>query len=172
MTSYKELLPKITTLMLDVDGVLTDGLVYFMEKEIVRALNSKDGYAMQYATRKGIKIFIVTGGSSERIKESLEWLGVTEVHLKSADKLKVYEDIKARHNLSDEEIAYVGDDIPDIPVLKRVGVSVCPQDAAVEVKQCVKYQSPIDGGKGCVRELIEQIMRVQGTWYNEDAFVW
>jgi 3-deoxy-D-manno-octulosonate 8-phosphate phosphatase (KDO 8-P phosphatase) len=172
MKSYKENLPNITTIMLDVDGVLTDGMVYFLEKDVVRALNSKDGYALQYATRKGYKVFIITGGSSERIKESLEWLGITEVHLKSSDKLKVYEDILQRHDLKDEEIVYMGDDIPDIPVLLRAGISACPQDSAVEVKQRVHYQSPIDGGRGCVRELIEQIMRVQGTWFNEDAFTW
>lgn len=172
MTSYKERLNDITTIILDVDGVLTNGEVYFLNGDVMRALFSKDGYALQYAVKKGYNFFVITGGSSQQIKDSLEWLGATEVYLGSSRKKEVYNKLKEKYNLKDEEIAYMGDDIPDIPVLKQVGFSACPQDAAVEVKQIVHYQSPINGGRGCVRDIVEQIMRVQGKWMNEDAFEW
>ncbi len=172
MISYKERLEKITTIVLDVDGVMTNGEVYFLNDSVVRALNSKDGYALQYAAKKGFKFFVITGGTSTNIKESIQGLGATEVYLGSSKKRQVYEGLKLKYNLTDEEIAYMGDDIPDIPVLKLVGFSACPQDAAIEVKENVHYQSPINGGKGCVRDIVEQIMRVQGKWYNDDAFEW
>lgn len=158
--------------MFDVDGVLTNGEVLLINNDVIRTLHSKDGYALQYASKKGYKIFIVTGGNSTDVKVRLEGLGVTEVHLRSSDKLAVYEDILKRHHLKDEEILYMGDDIPDIPVMKRVGTSTCPQDAVSEVKQASHYQSPFDGGKACVRDVIEQVLKVQGNWLNDDAYKW
>ena len=120
----------------------------------------------------GFLTFIISGGNSEEVKTRLLEFGVSEVHLSIHEKLTCYEDIKKRFKLKDTEILYMGDDIPDIPVLKKVGLSSCPQDAAIDVKMVVSYQSPINGGKGCVREIIEQTMRVQNKWLDEKAFKW
>jgi 3-deoxy-D-manno-octulosonate 8-phosphate phosphatase (KDO 8-P phosphatase) len=172
MISYKERLPKITTFLFDVDGVLTNSEVFLMNGEVIRSLNSKDGYALQYAAKKGYRILIVTGGNSQDVKDRLERLGVQKVVLRSFDKIAVYEDLKKEYGFKDEEALYMGDDIPDMLVMQRVGLSACPQDAAVEVKAICHYQSPLNGGKACARDVIEQVMRVQGTWMNEDAFQW
>lgn len=172
MISYKERLPAITTFIFDVDGVLTNGEIILFNNEVIRTLHSRDGYALQYAMKKGYRIFVITGGNSQDVKLRLEGLGVTHVYLRSSNKASVYEELKASYRITDQEVLYMGDDIPDIPVLGKVAMSACPQDAAVEVKQICHYQSPIDGGKGCVRDVIEQVMRVQGTWMNEDAFFW
>ncbi len=172
MKSYKEKLPLITSFIFDIDGVLTNNEVLVFRDEMVRNLHSKDGYILQLAARKGYKIFIISGGNSDEVKQRLLASGVTEVHMKSSNKLQVYHDICERHGLKNEEMLYMGDDIPDIPVLKLVGVSCCPQDAASDVKALVDYQSPLDGGKGCVREIMEQVLRVQGNWMNDEDFYW
>jgi len=170
--NYKTKLNHIDTFIFDVDGVLTDGKVYFLENEIMRALNSKDGYAMQYACKMGYQIFIITGGYSEDLKRRMLELGIKEVHLRSSNKLKVYQELKSKYNISDQQVLYMGDDIPDIPVLKEAGVSSCPQDAAIDVKANVDYQSPYDGGKACVRDVIEQTLRVQNKWLTDEAYHW
>lgn len=170
--NYKEKLKDITTFILDVDGVLTDGKVYLLKEEVVRALNSKDGYALQYASKNNYDIFIITGGYSEDLKKRLIDLGIKDVFLRSSKKIDVYNGIKEKYGIEDKQVLYMGDDIPDIPVLKIAGVSCCPRDAAIDVKEIVDYHSPIDGGKGCVREIIEQTLRVQGTWLNDKAYHW
>ena len=113
---------------------------------------------------------IITGGSSEEVKKRLLGLGATEVCLKSSNKLEVYESLKLKYNFTDEEALYMGDDIPDYPVLKKVGVSTCPQDAAVEIKEIVDYHSPYNGGQQCVRDVIEQTLRLQGKWFTEGSY--
>lgn len=170
--NYKIKLNQIKAMAFDVDGVLTDGTVFPFEGDFLRGLNSKDGYAIQYAIKKGLQIFIITGGKSVQIKATLLGLGVTEVHLSSFNKLAVYHDIKTRHQLNDEDFLYMGDDIPDYEVMNAVGVAACPQDAVNEIKHIADYQSPFDGGKGCVRDVIEQTLRVQGKWFQEEAFHW
>ena len=172
MNSYKERLNHISTFIFDIDGVLTDGTVYPYHGELLRGLNSKDGYAIQYAVKKGYKVFIITGGNSEDVKTSLIHLGVTEVHLRSSHKVKVYEQLKEKHGFTDEEALYMGDDLPDYQVMQIVGMAACPQDAAIEIKHISHYQSPYFGGKGCVRDMIEQTLRVRGDWFQEEAFVW
>jgi 3-deoxy-D-manno-octulosonate 8-phosphate phosphatase (KDO 8-P phosphatase) len=172
MISYKERLNHITTLMFDVDGVLTNGDVILFQNEIVRTLNSRDAYAIQYAVKMGFKIIIVTGGNSQDVKDRLIGLGVHEVHLSSVNKLQVYNSIKEAHNLKDEEILYMGDDIPDYEVMQQVGAACCPQDAAVEIKAISHYQSPFNGGRHCVRDVIEQTLRVQNKWFQAEAFEW
>ena len=99
-------------------------------------------------------------------------LGIKEVHLRSSNKLKVYQELKEKYNLKDEQVLYMGDDIPDIPVLKQVGVSTCPQDAAIDVRSVVDYHSPFNGGKACVRDVIEQTLRVQDNWLKDAAYQW
>lgn len=172
MKSYKENLPKITTLIFDVDGVLTNGDVLLMNNDVVRILNSRDSYALQYAAKIGMRIFIITGGSSKEVEKRLLGLGATEVRLNSAKKINVYNELKTKYGFTDEEVLYMGDDLPDYEVLKIVGVSTCPQDAAVEIKQLVDYQSPYNGGRHCVRDVIEQTLRVQDKWFKEGALTW
>lgn len=172
MKSYKENLPKITTLIFDVDGVLTNGDVILMNNEVVRILNSRDAYALQYAAKVGMRVLIITGGSSKEVEKRLLGLGATEVCLNSAKKIDVYESLKNKYNFSNEEVLYMGDDLPDYEVLKVVGVSTCPQDAAIEIKQVVDYQSPFNGGQHCVRDVIEQTLRVQDKWFKEEALTW
>lgn len=170
--SYKKLLNHVTTFMFDVDGVLTDGDVLVLENIVARRLNSRDGFAIQHAAKQGYKVFIVTGGSSKEVAHRLNELGATEVCLSSKNKLKVYHDLKAKYKFEDKEVLYMGDDLPDYPVMKLVGVATCPQDAAVEIKDIAHYQSPKNGGRHCVRDVIEQTLRVQGKWFNDHSFEW
>ncbi len=172
MTSYKIKLNKVSTFIFDMDGVLTDGNVLIYKDEFIRNMNSKDSYAIQYAAKLGYKIFIITGGKSEIVKEKLLNLGATDVFLGSKNKLNVYNDLKNTYNLTDEEILFMGDDIPDYPVLAVCGVACCPQDAAIEIKDICHYQSPHNGGHKCVRDVIEQTLRVQKKWFGDLAFEW
>ncbi|MCO4814447.1 MAG: HAD hydrolase family protein [Flavobacteriales bacterium] len=172
MTSYKEGLNQITTFIFDVDGVLTDGKVILYKDEVVRSLSSRDGYAMQYATKMGYTILILTGGSSNSVKERLLLLGVKEVILSAKNKKQEYELLRSNYSFTNEQVLYMGDDIPDFQVLKEVGVATCPQDAVAEIKAICDYQSPFNGGQHCVRDVIEQTLRVQGKWFQEDAFEW
>ena len=172
MTSYKEGLNHITTFIFDVDGVLTDGKVTLYNDEVVRTLNSRDGYAIQYAVKMGYSVLIITGGSSNTVKDRLTSLGAKEVVLNAMNKKNEYERLRAKYSFKNEEVLYMGDDIPDYQVLKEVGVATCPQDAAPEIKSICHYQSPYNGGNHCVRDVIEQTLRVQGKWFQQDAFEW
>ena len=172
MKSYKEKLHNITTFIFDVDGVLTDGSVLLQNDDFVRVLNSRDGYAIQYASKMDYRILIVTGGASKSVKDRLMSLGVTEVCLGCKNKLHVYDTLKSKYEFTDDQALYMGDDIPDYHVMKLVGVSTCPQDAAVEIKAIADYQSPFNGGRHCVRDVIEQTLRVQKKWFKEEAFDW
>lgn len=172
MKSYKELLNKVTTFIFDVDGVLTNGDILLYNGEYLRSMNTRDSYAIQYAIKKGYNVYIITGGSSQEVRNTLIGLGVQEVHLRASNKLEVYADLITRNNLADEEILYMGDDIPDFEVMSKVGVAACPQDAAIEIKRISDYQSPFNGGRHCVRDVIEQTLRVQNNWFAEDAFHW
>jgi 3-deoxy-D-manno-octulosonate 8-phosphate phosphatase (KDO 8-P phosphatase) len=171
--NYKQRLGGITTFLFDVDGVFTDGVVWLMANgEQVRTANVKDGYAVQLAVKKGFRIVIISGGNSEAVRLRFQGLGVTDVFLSSHDKWEVYEGYMEKHNLKPEEILYMGDDIVDYQVLKAVGVSTCPYDAAEEIREMVDYVSPKSGGKGCVRDVIEQTLKVQGKWMDADAHQW
>lgn len=172
MTSYKEKLNPVTTLIFDVDGVLTDGSVMLYKDEVVRTLNSRDGYALQFAAKMGYRILIITGGNSPAVESRLMKLGVTEVSMQASNKAEVYASLKEKHGFEDAEVLYMGDDIPDYQVMQLVGISTCPQDAAVEIKALADYQSPFSGGNHCVRDVIEQTLRVQGKWFTEKAFEW
>lgn len=172
MKSYKELLNKITAFIFDVDGVLTNGDIHLYNGDYIRSMNTRDSYAIQYAIKKGYKIYIITGGSSQEVRNTLIGLGVQEVHLRASNKLEVYTELINRNNITDEEVLYMGDDIPDYEVMAKVGVAACPQDAAIEIKRISDYQSPFNGGRHCVRDVIEQTLRVQNNWFTEDAFHW
>ncbi len=165
MKNYKHLLPKIKTFIFDVDGVLTDGKILInSDGELLRSFDTKDGYAMKCALVKGFKIAIITGGRNEAVRERFKELGVIDIYLGAHHKLDAYQDLMDNYDLNPEEILYIGDDIPDIPVMEKVGLGCCPVDAASDVKAMADYVSHKKGGKGCVRELIEQVLRVQGKW--------
>ena len=165
MLNFKEKLNKITTFMFDIDGVMTDGKVLVMESgEMVRNLNSKDGYGLHLAVTKGYRMVVISGGQNDPVKNVLARTGITDVFIRQHDKLACYTEYMALNNLSDEEVLYMGDDLPDHEVMSRVGVAVCPNDAAVEIKELCQYISPKKGGEGCVRDVIEQVLRVQGKW--------
>ena len=165
MKNYKHLLPKIKTFIFDVDGVLTDGKILInSDGELLRSFDTKDGYAMKCALVKGFKIVIITGGRNEAVRERFRELGVIDIYLGAHHKLDAYQDLMDNYDLNPEEILYIGDDIPDIPVMEKVGLGCCPADAASDVKAMADYVSHKKGGEGCVRELIEQVLRVQGKW--------
>lgn len=164
MENYKVSLNKVKCLIFDVDGVFTDGSVYLFKDETVRILNSRDRLAVQFAVEAGLKVFVITGGHSPAVKNDLEKFGVTNVYLKVNDKLEVYESIIKENNLKDEDCLYMGDDLPDMDVLKRAGVSTCPANAASDIKEIVDYVSKYEGGKFAVRDVIEQTLRVQEKW--------
>ena len=172
MTSYKEKLNDINTFIFDVDGVLTNGEIILFKGEMSRTLNSRDGYAIQYAAKMGYRILIVTGGKSEEIKVRLEELGATEVCLGSSKKIDVYEKLKTKYDFEDHQALYMGDDIPYYEVMQKVGVATCPQDAVMEIKHVSHYESPYKGGHHCVRDVIEQTLRCQDKWFKEEAFIW
>ena len=130
--------------------------VALYNNEVVRTFNSRDGYALQFAAKIGYRVLFITGGDSPAVEKRLLRLGATEVRLRSKNKLEVYRELQEKYNFTDAQALYMGDDIPDYQVLKTVGVSTCPQDAAVEIKAICDYQSPYNGGKHCVRDVIEQ----------------
>lgn len=169
--SYKEYLNKITTFIFDVDGVLTDGTVHITSSgEMLRTMNIKDGYALKTAIDKGFNVCIITGGSNTGVEKRLAGLGITEIYLGAHNKIEQLDDYFNRKAINSENVLYMGDDIPDYPVMKVVGLPCCPQDAVQEIKAVSKYVSHKYGGKGAVRDVIEQVLKVQGKWSgNFDA---
>lgn len=165
MINFKERLNKISTIMFDVDGVLTDGKVLVMESgEMVRNIYSKDGYALNQAVAKGFRVVVISGGNNLAIQNALSRNGITDIFIRQHDKIACYNEYMNLHNLKDEEVLFMGDDLPDYEIMKRVGVATCPQDAVMEIKAICQYVSPCKGGEGCVRDVIEQVLRVQGKW--------
>jgi len=155
----------VKAFVFDVDGVLTDGSVVLLENGLqARTMNVKDGLALQMALKAGYRVIIVSGGSSEPVRVRLQYLGLEDVHLGLKDKLKFLEELKGEYSLHWNEILYMGDDLPDLAVLEKVGLSCCPADAVAEVKTIVKYISPVEGGKGAVRDVIEKVLKVNHHW--------
>ena len=151
--------------MFDVDGVFTDGKVLVMENgEVVLNVFSKDGYAIHLAVQKKYKLVIISGGNNVAIKNLLSRSGIEHIFINQHDKLQCYKDFIYEHNINDEQVMYMGDDLPDYEIMSRVGVAACPNDSAPEIKSICSYISPKNGGEGCVRDIIEQVMRVQGQW--------
>jgi len=163
--SYKEIMNDITTFIFDVDGVLTDGSVYITnDGELQRTMNIKDGYAMKAAVDSGYNVCIISGGSNEGVRVRLRNLGITDIHLGTPNKVETFDEYTDVYNIKPEQVLYMGDDIPDYHVMKLVGLPTCPQDASPEIKGISKYISHKNGGKGAVRDVIEQVMKVQGKW--------
>lgn len=164
MTNYKEKLNHISAFVFDVDGVLTDGSVVLFEKNLVRIMNTKDGFALQFAIKKGYPIGIITGGKDLSVATRLKNLGITDIYLNSTHKWEDFEDFIFKYNLKLHEVLYMGDDLPDYQIMKEVGVAACPADACSEIKSISDYLSPFPGGKGCVRDVIEQTLKVRKDW--------
>ncbi len=165
--SYKEYLNDITALIFDVDGVLTDGTVTVTTSgEMLRTMNIKDGYAIKTAVDNGYHVCIISGGSNEGVRLRLQGLGVKDIHLGVHDKVNTLYDYFKSLNLNKNQVLYMGDDIPDLKVMQMVGLPCCPQDAVPEIKAISSYVSHKNGGKGAVRDIIEQVMKVQGKWNN------
>ncbi|HPU46457.1 MAG TPA: HAD-IIIA family hydrolase [Bacteroidales bacterium] len=173
MKNYKEKLKNITTIILDYDGVMTDGKMYITEEgKEIRAGNVKDGYILQLLMKKGFNVVILSGSNAKSIMWRSKSLKINDIHLGVVNKLHEYELIKQKLNITDEEILFIGDDLPDYELMNKVGISVCPADAAQEIKEIADYISRYGGGKGCVREIGEQILKAQNKWMDKDCFEW
>ena len=165
---FLEKIKHIKAFILDVDGVLTDGTVLVTETgEQLRRFNIKDGYALQLAVKRGYYVVAVSGGRSKGIELRLKGLGITEIFLALDSKIETYHNFILRSGLSPEQVLYMGDDIPDLPVTKLVGLAACPADAVEEIRAVCDYISPKRGGEGCVRDVIEKVLKIRGDWYDE-----
>jgi len=169
--SYKVYLKHITTLIFDVDGVLTDGSILVnTQGEMLRKMNIKDGFALKTAIDQGFNVCIISGGSNEGVRKRLQGLGVTDIYLGAHHKTKILKEYFNSKNIHPDNVLYMGDDIPDLAGMKMVGLPCCPQDAVPEIKMVCNYISHKKGGEGAVRDVIEQVLKVQGKWMiNGDA---
>lgn len=167
-------LKKIRAVIFDVDGVLScDTVTVSPTGEPLRTANLKDGYAIQYACKVGLNVCIITGGNTEAVRKRYEALGVKELYMGCSVKIKTYNEFKTKYSLSDDEVIYVGDDIPDYEVMSLVGCPCCPADASAEIKSVSKYICQRRGGCGVGRDIIEQVLKAQGKWMAEGrAFGW
>jgi len=157
---------KISTLIFDVDGVFTDGSLLITEDgDMLRTMNAKDGYAIKRALQTGMNIAIITGGDSAGVEKRFKKLGVKDVFLKTHDKLSRYKQYISKYHIPEDEILYVGDDILDLELLQHVFLPACPRDAAHEVLAVSEFISNYDGGRGCVREIVEKVLSSQNKWY-------
>lgn len=156
---------KIESFIFDVDGVFTDSSLLITEKgELLRTMNSRDGFAVKHAINQGYKVIIITGGTSEGVRVRLKGLGVDHIFIGVQDKEAVLRQLVDKEIVDLSKAIYMGDDIPDLGVMKKVFLPVCPADAATEIQGVSRYVSPINGGRGCVREVIETTLRVQDKW--------
>lgn len=167
-------LKRIRAVVFDVDGVLSaETITLSADGEPLRTVNIKDGYAIQLACKKGLHVAIITGGDTKAVRLRYEGLGVKDVYMGCGVKITAYEELLARHGLADGEVMYVGDDIPDLEVMRRVGCACCPKDACAEVKAVSRYVSGRDGGHGVGRDVLEQVLKAQGLWLSDSkAFGW
>ncbi len=170
---YHKMLNEITTFILDVDGVMTNGQVLVTDEgNILRSFNIKDGFAMQLAVKLGYKICIISGGNSSGVIKRLEGLGIKDIYMKVHEKLPVFKSYISDKNLKADEIAYMGDDLPDYNLIKQVGLKCCPADASHDIQEICDFVSSYPGGGGCVRELIEKVLRAQGKWDLDTIGIW
>jgi len=167
MDNFKEKLKDIKAFVFDVDGVFSQDMVLHTDGELTRHMNVKDGYAVKTAVDDGFIVCIISGGTSEAVRKRFQVLGVTDIYLGSHDKIDDYEDFYMKYNIKPEQILYMGDDIPDYAPMKASGLATCPADAVEEIQSIAHYISDKDGGKGCIRDVIEQVMRAQGKWFKQ-----
>lgn len=173
MAFFKEELTKVKGFVFDVDGVLsTTTQLLTMDGETVRTSNIKDGFALMAAIRRGYKVCVITGGKTIEVINRCKKMGISDFYVGSLDKLPSFYDFLKKNNLQAEEVAYMGDDLPDFQPMMKSGMPVCPKDAAPEIKAISKYVSDRKGGEGCVRDIIEQVMRAQGKWIDPETMNW
>ncbi len=163
--NVKEKFKHVKAFAFDVDGVFADENVLLNPNgQLLRSVSIKDGYALQYTIKQGYPVAIITGGTTESVRMRFQALGVTDIYLASTDKKDDFEDFIAKYDLKPEDVLYMGDDIPDYEVMQYVGIPTCPANAAQEIKNLAIYISDKDGGKGCVRDILEQVLKVQQKW--------
>lgn len=173
MKSFLEQLHLITTFVFDIDGVLTDGSVYVTESgDQFRQFNIKDGYALQLAVKCGYHVCAISGAQAESTKYRMNRLGITDVYVGCKDKVQVFNQYITEKKIDALGVIYMGDDIPDLKVMHLAALPACPADAVEEIKAISKYISPLPGGKGCARDIIEKVMKIQGKWLNAEAYSW
>jgi 3-deoxy-D-manno-octulosonate 8-phosphate phosphatase (KDO 8-P phosphatase) len=165
LTAFK----KIKCFVFDVDGVLTNGMLLVMPNGVMaRSMNIKDGYAIQLAIKKGYKIWVISGGNSEEVRDRLYKLGVHDVFMKVSDKRELLEQLSVTEQIPLDEILYMGDDMPDYEAMQIVGLPTCPSDAAIDIKSICTYKAIAKGGDGCAREVIEKTLKLNDHWDLED----
>lgn len=165
MGNFKEDVARVEAFVLDVDGVMTDGgIIPTPEGDFIRRYNAKDGYAIAYALREGFKVCVISGGRGKMLENRLTMLGVTKMYLNCMNKVEALEEFLAENDLDRQSVIYMGDDIPDLECMMRVGIPVCPADAAMEVVEASRYVSEYNGGHGAVRDIVEQVLRAKGCW--------
>jgi 3-deoxy-D-manno-octulosonate 8-phosphate phosphatase (KDO 8-P phosphatase) len=173
MNNFKKQLIQVKAFTFDVDGVFSTAETYLHPGgDLMRTMNIRDGYALQYAIKKGYPVGIITGGNSESVYKRFRGLGVTDIYLRCMDKKEAFTDFLYKYDLKKEDVLYMGDDLPDIDILNESGVPTCPANAAQEVKAICNYISDFDGGKGCVRDVIEQVLKIQGEWMDAEHIPW
>ncbi|MCR5014895.1 MAG: HAD hydrolase family protein [Bacteroidales bacterium] len=173
MNDLQAMLSKVTTFLFDYDGVMTDGTVYMDSNgDPLRSSNVKDGYALQLASKLGYNVAVISGAVVTNITKRLNSLGVRDVFTGAFDKVLTLDEYMKQKQLTPEQIVFMGDDIPDLRVMKKVGVPACPADAADEVKAISVFVSKCPGGRGCVRDIIEQTLKSQGKWLSAEAYSW
>jgi 3-deoxy-D-manno-octulosonate 8-phosphate phosphatase (KDO 8-P phosphatase) len=166
--NHLERFHRIKTFIFDVDGVLTNSELIVMENgDLLRKMSVRDGYAIKQAIRQGFQVIIITGGSSKGVISRLNNLGVEEVHAGISDKLSLFREIVERLEIDPERVLYMGDDLPDYEVMRLVGLPACPSDAAPEIRQLSQYISPVKGGEGCARDVIEKVLKLKKKWLTE-----
>lgn len=173
MTNFKEDLARVKAMVFDIDGVLSTQTINLNTFGVPnRTINLRDGYALQLAVRKGYYIGVISGCNSKEYLKRLKLLGIKDIYLNCKAKTAHFNDFLKKHNLDSSDVLYMGDDIPDYEVMKIAGVPVCPSDADSEIRQISSYISDKKGGEGCVRDVIEQVMRLHNKWMDADAFSW
>lgn len=164
------LFKKVKAFVLDVDGVLTDGgLLLLDDGQQARTMYIRDGYALQLAVQRGYLVLVISGGESAAVRNRLNKLGVSDVHMAVIDKTAILRSFMQRHGLVTEQVLYMGDDMPDLKVMQLAGIPACPHDAAPEIREISKYISPCPGGRGCVRDVIEKVLKLNGHWDEEGS---
>ncbi len=172
MGNFKEDLASVRAFVFDVDGVFTDGgIIIGNNDEFIRKYNAKDGYAVAYALKMGYPVAIITGGRGATIETRFTLLGVTRLYINCADKVSRLCEFMEEFGLEPHEVMFMGDDIPDRAAMAMTGMPVCPSDAVAEVVEVSRYVSPYAGGKGCVRDVIEQVLRARGDWARDSMGV-
>ncbi|MBO5831820.1 MAG: HAD hydrolase family protein [Alistipes sp.] len=165
MGNFKEDVARVEAFVFDVDGVMTDGgITPTPDGDFIRRYYAKDGYAIAYALREGLKICVISGGRGKMLENRLRMLGVTRIYLNCMDKVVAMEEFFNDYDINPENVIYMGDDIPDLECMRKVGIPVCPADAAMEVVEASRYVSEYNGGMGAVRDIIEQVLRAKSLW--------